>query len=208
MMIRYDRPARAAVLVVILLVAGCATPAPVVQLAERTSGSVSLVNTQLEMLAQDSRRLAELRAANIGRLQADMSEVKLRYDIDLEVMQRTGETSRIDQAKTLRDFVQKLATLREESGRAAREREARVIARYQTLAVPAQQLNQIASELAVLGKDEDLKTRVKFLSGYAESVAAEVEARQKEKVQAIDKANTEVDANAKKDPAGKKDAGK
>jgi hypothetical protein len=208
MMIPYARPARATLLVVTLLGAGCATPAPVLQLAERTSGNVSLVNTQLEMLAQDSRRLAEVRAANIGRLQADMSEVKLRYDIDLEVMERTGETSRIDQARSLRDFVQKLAKLREESARAAREREARVIARYQALAVPAQQLNQLASELAVLGKDEDLKARVKFLSGYVESVAAEVKARQKEKEAATDKAKTEVDENAKKDPAGKKDAGK
>lgn len=202
------RQAHATLLVVALLGAGCATPAPVLQLAERTSGNVSLVNTQLEILAQDSRRLAEVRAANIGRLQADMSEVKLRYDIDLEVMQRTGETSRIDQAKALREFVQKLAKLREESSRAAREREARIIARYQALAVPAQQLNQIASELAVLGKDEDLKARVKFLSGYAESVAAEVKARQKEKEQATDKAKTEVDENAKKDPTGKKAAGK
>jgi len=38
---------RAAFLVVALLGAGCATPAPVLQLAERTSGNVSLVNTQL-----------------------------------------------------------------------------------------------------------------------------------------------------------------
>ena len=60
------RPTRAAVLLVTLLGAGCATPAPVLQLAERTSGNVSLVNTQLEMLAQESRRLAEARAANIG----------------------------------------------------------------------------------------------------------------------------------------------
>lgn len=208
MMTPSARSAGATLFVVTLLGAGCATPAPVLQLAERTSGNVSLVNTQLEILAQDSRRLAEVRAANIGRLQADMSEVKLRYDIDLEVMQRTGETSRIDQAKTLREFVQKLAKLREESARAAREREARIIARYQALAVPAQQLNQLASELAVLGKDEGLKARVKFLSGYAESVAAEVKARQKEKEQATDKAKTEVDANATKDPAGKKDAGK
>jgi len=199
---------RAAFLVVALLGAGCATPAPVLQLAERTSGNVSLVNTQLEMLAQDSRRLAEVRAANIGRLQADMSDVKLRYDIDLEVMERTGESSRIEQARDLREFVLKLAKLREESVRAARDREARVIARHQALIVPAQQLNQLASELAVLGKDEDLKARVKFLSGYAESVASEVKARQKEKEEAAAKAKTEVDANAKKDPAGKNDAGK
>jgi hypothetical protein len=196
---------RAILLVVAVLGAGCATPAPVLQLAERTSGNVSLVNTQLEALAQDSRRLAEVRAANIGRLQADISEVKLRYDIDLEIMQRTGETPRIDQASTLRDFVQRLTKLREESARAAREREARVIARHQALALPAQQLNQVASQLAVLGKDEDLKARVKFLSGYAEDVAAEVRARQKEKEHATGKAKTEVDDNAKKDPAGKKD---
>jgi outer membrane murein-binding lipoprotein Lpp len=204
MMTRGERPTCGAFLVVTLLGAGCATPAPVLQLAERTSGNVSLVNTQLEMLAQESRRIAEVRAANIGRLQGDMSEVKLRYDIDLEVMQQAGEASRIDQAKTLREFVLKLAKLQEESARAAREREARVIARYQALTVPAQQLNQLASELAVLGKDEDLKARVKFLSGYVESVAAEVKARQKAKEGAASKAKEEVDANAKKDPAGKK----
>ena len=200
------RPTRAAVLLVTLLGAGCATPA--LQLAERTSGNVSLVNTQLEMLAQESRRLAEARAANIGRLQTDMSDVKLRYDIDLEIMERMGEASRIEQARDLREFVLKLAKLREESVRAARDREARVIARHQALTVPAQQLNQLASELAVLGKDEDLKARVKFLSGYAESVATEVKARQKEKEEAAAKAKTAVDANAKKDPAGKNDAGK
>jgi hypothetical protein len=199
---RHTRPALP--VVALLLGVGCATPAPVLQLAERTSGNVSLVNTQLEMLAQDSRRLAEVRAANIGRLQADMSEVKLRYEIDIEVVQRTGETPRIDQAKSLREFVNKLAKLREESARAARDREARVIARHQALAVPAQQLNQIASELSVLGKEEDLEARVKFLSSFVESVASEVKARQNEKGEAVDKAKTEVDANAKKDPAGKK----
>jgi hypothetical protein len=201
-------PARVLGLVLLVLGAGCATPGPVLQLAERTSGNVSLVNTQLELLAQESRRLAQVRAANIARLQTDVSEVRLRYDIDLEVMERTGAADRLTQARALRDFVQKLARLREDAARAAREREARVVARYQALAVPARQLNEVASELAILGKDEDMKARIEFLSGYAESVAAEVRARQKDKAQAADKARTEVDANATKDPVGKAGAGK
>lgn len=199
---------RAALLGLSLLALGCATSDPVRQLAERTSGNVSLVNTQLEMLAKDSRRIAEVRAANIGRLQADVSEVQLRYDIDREVMERTGESARIGLARDLRDFVLKLAKLRETAAKAAREREARVIARYQALAVPAKQLNEVASELAILGQEEDLEARVKFLRGYSESVASEVKARQKEKEQAADKAKAEVDGNAKKDPVGKTEASK
>jgi hypothetical protein len=191
-----------------LLALGCATADPVRQLAERTSGNVSLVNTQLEMLAKDSRRIAEVRAANIGRLQADVSEVQLRYDIDREVMERTGESARIGLARDLRDFVLKLAKLRESAAKAASEREARVIGRYQALAVPAKQLNEVASELAILGQEEDLEARVKFLRGYAESVASEVKARQKEKEQAADKAKAEVDGNGKKDPVGKTEASK
>jgi hypothetical protein len=208
-MMTWDRRlAWLAMLVLPVLAIGCATPGPVLQLAERTSGNVSLVNTQLEMLAKESRRIAEVRAANVGRLQADVSEVKLRYDIDLEVMRRTGETERINQAKELREFVERLAKLREDAAKAARDREERVIARYQALAVPSKQLNEVANELAILGKDEDLTARVKFLSAYAESVAAEVKTRQKQKEQASNTAKAEAEGNAKKDPAGKADAGK
>lgn len=185
---------------------GCATPRAVTELAERTSGNVSLVNSQLERLAQDSRRIAEVRAANIGRLQSDMSAVKLRYEVDLELLQRIGESYRVDQAKSLREFVNKIAKLREEATKAAREREARVIARHQALIVPAQQLNQVANDLAALGKEEDAKARLKFLAGFVESVVSEVKERQQEKEGAVDKAKTEVEANGKKDPAGKKDS--
>jgi hypothetical protein len=192
-------------LVILVLGAGCATAGPAQRLAERTSGNISLLNTQLDLLAQDSRRLAEVRAANIGRLQADISDVRLRYLIDIEILQRIGEASKIEQAKGIREFIEKLAKLRQEATKAAREREARVIARYQALVVPAQQLNQLASELAVLGREEDLKTRSAFLLAFVQSVASEVKTQQKAKEQSVDKAKAEVDVNAKKDPAGKKD---
>lgn len=202
-------PARMVVWIAMLIlpvaVTGCATPPAVRQLAERTGGNVSLINTQLQMLVRESRRIAEVRAANVGRLQADVSEVKLRYDIDVEVMQRTGEGERISQAKELREFVEKLVKLQDDAARAAREREARVIARYQALAIPSKQLNEITSELVILGKDEDVTARVKFISAYAESVAAEVKARQKQKEQASNTAKAEAEGNAKKDPAGKAD---
>lgn len=193
-------------LVAVLGCVGCATPRAVTELAERTSGNVSLVNSQLERLAQDSRRIAEVRAGNIGRLQSDMSAVKLRYEVDLELLQRVGESYRVDQARSLREFVNKIAKLREEATKAAREREARVIARHQALVVPAQQLNQVANDLAALGKEEDAKARLKFLSGFVESVVSEVKERQQEKEGVVDKAKTEVEANGKKDPAGKKDS--
>jgi hypothetical protein len=135
-----------------------------------------------------------------------MSAVKLRYEVDLELLQRIGDSYRVDQARSLREFVNKIAKLREEATKAAREREARVVARHQALVVPAKQLNQVANELATLGKDEDVKARLKFLAGFVESVAAEVKERQQEKEGAVDKAKTEVEANGKKDPAGKKDA--
>ena len=193
-------------LVAVLGGVACATPRPVTELAERTSGNVSLVNSQLRRLAQDSRRIAEVRAANIGRLQSDVSSVKLRYEVDVELLQRIGDSYRVEQARSMREFVNRIVKLREESTKVAREREAHVIARHQALAVPAEQLNQLANDLASLGKEEDVKVRLKFLAGFVETVVSEVKARQKEKEDATEKAKTEVEANGKKDPAGKKDA--
>ncbi len=72
------------------LVWGCGTPTEVRDLAEKTAANTSFVSTQLNLLAQDARLLAELRAANMARLHAATVEVQVRSTFDEALIEKSG----------------------------------------------------------------------------------------------------------------------
>ena len=158
-------------------VAACATT-PDKRLAERTSGNVSLLSSQMEGLAVSGRRLAETRAERTARLHAETARVKddLATELDLRVRTNDRDTrARLDELREFADAVTErwTATLR-----AGEERRARILGGQAVLEAPTKSLGGIAGDLAALGEADDLGSRLRFLFGFVGNVTSEVKKRQ------------------------------
>ena len=69
---------------------GCSTPQSVRSLAERTAANAGVISAQLTRLAQESRQLADLRAANIAQLHAANTALRASYNYDLALTMKSG----------------------------------------------------------------------------------------------------------------------
>ncbi|HEU5322278.1 MAG TPA: hypothetical protein VFX28_15850 [Methylomirabilota bacterium] len=180
-----------------LAAAACATT-PDRKLAERTSGNVSLLSSQMEGLAVSGRRLAETRAERTARLHAETARVKNDMATDLDLRERTDDRdtrARLDQLRQFADAVTERWTA---AAKAGEERRARILGGQAALEAPTKSLGGIASDLAALGEAGDLASRLQFLSGFVGNVTSEVKKRQ----EATKKAATEA-AAASGDKAAK-----
>ena len=180
-----------------LAAAACATT-PDQRLAERTSGNLSLLSSQMEGLAVSGRRLAETRAERTARLQAETARVKNQMETELDLRGRTDDRDTATRLNDLRRFADTVTERWTTTARAGEERRARILAGQAAREVPTKSLGGIASDLAALGEGGDLASRLRFLFGFVGNVTSEVRTRQK----AAEKAATEA-AAASSDNAAK-----
>jgi hypothetical protein len=158
--------------------AACATT-PDQRLAERTSGNLSLLSSQMEGLAVSGRRLAETRAERTARLQAETARVKNQMETELDLRVRTDDREPATRLSELRQFADTVTERWTTTARAGEERRARILAGQAVLEPPTKSLGGIASDLAALGEGGDLASRLRFLFGFVGNVTSEVKARQK-----------------------------
>lgn len=176
----------AVVALVSSLLWGCGTPAEVRDLAEKTAANTSFVSTQLNLLAQDTRLLAELRAANMARLHAATVAVQVRSTFDEALIEKSGDSS--DLVEVLAAWSAKIQTMFEAAADAESKRKELILKTQVPLDAPTKELGKVAEALADLAKDDNTKTRAKFIAAFIKQVVKEVKAKKEQSEKAMDKA--------------------
>lgn len=156
------------------VLAGCATPHEVYELADKSSASAALFAQHLGTLGTQSRTLAERRAANIAAMDAFNAAMHAEYQRDLAITRKVGDG---DAAKRIMDdlgaFRDELERI-ENAGRlslAARSKE--ILQGHVALAPNAAAMRDVANTLSGLAQQESGAERAKFLAGFARQVRDE-----------------------------------
>ena len=165
------------------LVWGCGTPTEVRDLAEKTAANTSFVSTQLILLAQDTRLLAELRAANMARLHAATVEVQVRSTFDEALIEKSGGS--LSLVGDLTAWSTKIRTMFETAANAESERKELILKTQVPLDTPTKELGKVAEALADLAKDDNTKTRAKFIAAFIKQVVKEVKAKKEQSEKAM-----------------------
>ena len=177
------------------LVWGCGTPTEVRDLAEKTAANTSFVSTQLNLLAQDARLLAELRAANMARLHAATVEVQVRSTFDEALIEKSGGSS-LNLLRDLAAWSTEIRTMFETAANAESERKELILNTQVPLDTPTKELGKVAEALADLAKDDNTKTRAKFIAAFIKQVVKEVKAKKEQSEKAM--ANAKAGLKKKK----------
>ena len=158
-----------------LLAVGCATPAPVRQLASESARNVSLVNTQLRAFAQDSERIAVERAAIIRELDARVTDAEKELASKIEALQLVNDRGRLKLFQDLDGLLGVLAGVQ----RLATEREAALRKQIEVsrspLAPPVNTLTTAEGRLLELGKEDAGLDRVRFYATFLGEVVRDVQ---------------------------------
>lgn len=173
---------------------GCSTPERVRDLAEKTAANTSSVAIQLNELASDYRKIAELRARNVARLNARNREVRGRYDLDLALITEAGDSASTTRQRDLETWIKKVEGFFKSAADAEDQEVKALLAAQTKLDTKSKELLKVAKALAKLAKEDDLKTRAAFLAGYIKEVAKEA----KQKREASKKAATAAAKTSKK----------
>jgi hypothetical protein len=179
------------------LLAACATPPEVRELADKTAANVGTISAHLRRLDQNSREIAEFRADNIAQLHAANTELRAQYEYDVELTKEAsgaGFLALIDKIKAWAEKVEAIFAKGQNSDAALK---ARILDTQMKLDAKSKALAEIAQSLATLAKEDKVSDRVRFLKGYAQDLKKELDT-------AIDADDKSADA-AKKLIKGAKD---
>ncbi len=162
---------------------GCGTPTAVRDLAEKTAANTSFVSTQLNLLAQDTRLLTELRAANMARLHAATVEVQVRSTFDEALIEKSGGS--LSLLRDLTAWSTKIRIMFETAANAESKRKELILKTQVPLDTPTKELAKVAEALADLAKDDNTKTRAKFIAAFIKQVVKEVKAKKEQSEKAM-----------------------
>ena len=157
------------------VLSACATPQPVRNLAERTATNAGVLSAQLNRLAQESGQLAELRAANIARLHAANTALRVSYNYDLALTKKSGAQTNLDLIPQLEAWLKEVDGIFKASDDAEKERKAAILATQTKLDTKSAGLGEIAQALATLAKEESVPQRASFLAGFAKELKEEID---------------------------------
>ena len=183
-MTRFRHGLVAALFLTFLAAAGCASQEEVRSLAGQTSLNTAVLGVSIFDMAQSSRRIAELRAANMARLQAETSAVKSRTAFDLALFEQIDESAVATRLEALKTWSDKVAQI---DAQAAVDETAFIVQMLEgrrELEVPSEELKAVAKILARLAAEEDQAARARFLFNYVKTVAVEVKAQREAAKQA------------------------
>lgn len=180
---------------VVALVAACASPPEVGQLAEKTAANTAVLGDSLSRLAASSERIANARARSLAELQRYNAEVAMRNELDFALLEKTDRAD-LGTYRALKAWSDKTAEI---YGNATRDEATAVRATLEGrkgLAVPTAKLSEVAKTLADLAKEDSLEDRARFLRSYAGEVKEEVDARREAAAEAAQRAETAANSTA------------
>ena len=164
----------------LFLLSACSTPGPVRNLAERTATNVGVISAQMNALDQESRQLADLRAANIARLHAANTALRASYNYDLALTKQSGAQTGLDLIPKLAEWLKDVNEIFKASDGAEKDRKEAILATQTKLDTKSVALSEIAQALATLAKEESMAQRASFLAGYAKDLGKEIDTQLKQ----------------------------
>lgn len=164
-----------AALALLPLLSACATQGAVADLAERTAANAGVISAHLKRLAQESSSVAELRATNIARMHAANAQRRASYSYDVALTRKSGGASNLALIPDIEAWGKEIEAIFKAADDAEKERRAEVLATQTTLDTRSQALAQIAQGLAELAREERTRDRARFLGGYAQELAKEIQ---------------------------------
>jgi hypothetical protein len=170
----------------------CGAPQPVLDLSERTAANTALVGRQLSTLAQDSRRIAELRAANVAALNSEVRAVRQRHEFDMVLMQRAGEQQDLARLQSLRQWAETVSAMFAADAEAEAKDRATILQGRTEIDARTAELGQVAEILAALGKRDPANEHAAFLAKFVLDVAQDVD----KKLETADQAKAKAEADA------------
>jgi hypothetical protein len=188
-----------AYLVMSLVLGACGTPQPVLDLSEKTAVNTALVGRQLAALAQDNRRIAELRAANIALLNSEVRAVRQRHEFDLVLTERSGEQQDLSRLEALRRWSEVVRTMFATDADAEAKDRADILRGRTEIDVHGAELAELAEMLAAMSKRDPADEHAAFLAKFVLDVAQDVD----KKLETAEQAKTAAEANSAKATSGK-----
>ncbi len=157
------------------LLVACSTPSGVRNLADKTAANVGIISTHLQRLEQNSRDIAEFRAANIAQLHAANTELRARYEYDVELTKKANGGGFLGLIRQIEEWGDKVKEIFATAEKAEAALKTQILATQTELDTKSKALAEIAQALATLAKEDKLSDRVRFLKGYAKDLKKELD---------------------------------
>lgn len=159
----------------VLLVAGCSTPAPVLELADKTAANAGILSTRLHQLAAESDRLYANRVHNIDVLNRGVAEQRAAFDLDLLLTKRAGQQADLDMLAAIRSRRAETEAITSAHGAdAALARRKALLDAQLKHDTRTEALQSVAEKLAVLSKESSAEDRAKLFAQFARAVRDDV----------------------------------
>jgi len=154
---------------------GCASSVEVRELADKTAANVGTISVHLQRLAQNSREVADLRAANISRLHAANARLRARYEYDLELTRMSGGEENLRLIPQIEAWKTRVEEIFEKAKGAEADRKKQILDGQASLDTKSKALSEIAQALSVMAQEDKPADRVRFLIGYARDLKSELD---------------------------------
>lgn len=190
--------------------AGCSTPAPVLELAEKTSANAGILSTRMHQLAAESDGLYVNRVHNIEALNSGVAEQRAAFDLDVLLTRRAGQQADLEMLDSIRRRRAETDAITAARGAdAALERRKALLDAQVKHDMRTEALQSVAEKLSVLANESSTEERAKLFAQFARAVRDDVR-KQLDDGSAASKAAKELINELKSDltPAAKKDEAK
>jgi hypothetical protein len=154
---------------------GCASSVEVRELADKTAANVGTISVHLQRLAQNSREVAELRAANISRLHAANAHLRARYEYDLALTRMSGGEENLRLIPQIEAWKTRVEEIFDKAKGVEADRKKQILDGQARLDTKSKALSEIAQALSVMAQEDKPADRVRFLMGYAQDLKSELD---------------------------------
>lgn len=159
-----------------LLCAGCATPKPVLDLADKTAGNVALLNTSITAFAANQQAVMNQRLSLDGALADQYAELAARNQLLVDSMRLAGNTDGLSLILGIIAASESETTNQAQVLQVSANQVKLMSAGQLQLTTYSDKLKTLSDSLSQLAKDDDMQTRLMNLAVYAQQVSASIEA--------------------------------
>jgi outer membrane murein-binding lipoprotein Lpp len=163
-----------AMVIAALVLSGCATPAPVLDLADKTSANVGIVSAQLRQLAVQSDKLYASRAQNVSRLQATNASSRAALAFDKALTEKVGQKADLDLIHDLQDWGKQVDDIFASAAGVEKEKQDAILARQVKIDAKSKALQDVAGKLSTLAAKESVTDRLLMIGSFSSAVRDDV----------------------------------
>jgi len=161
-----------------LIFAGCTTPQVMLDLADKTSGNVALLNNNIGAYAARQQQLVSQRISIDANLADQFAQLAARNQTRIESMRLAGMTNELSLIYGIINASAAAATNQAQLLQVAADQTKLMSDAQLQFDTHTAQLKTVSDSLAELAKDDDLETRLANLAAYAQAVKVSMDAAQ------------------------------